>query len=256
MAANGVREELAKWLSDRGISCSGTVDELRARVNRTKLYPSLAEKLRNKHAKNIVFGSSLAVTDIPPPSAPWSADESLYPTVTSAMFFKYASQKIEASVGQQQKAYQLLTSRKIQSVKCYKESSDDSYVRACIKKSFGEVSRPAVVLFRQGHPLKAFCECAVGKSGLCSHVLSLLLFLKHYSDTKEKILALTCTEQLQKWHKRARKGSIPMVPLREIKIKSARCKQDIHKAKITPADCENSHSRRDVLEMRKKLKRN
>ena len=37
----------------------------------------------------------------------------------------------------------------------------------------------------------------------------------------EKILELTCTQQLQKWHRRSMKGSIPMVPLNEIKRKSA-----------------------------------
>ena len=47
-------------------------------------------------------------------------------------------------------------------------------------------------------PLKATCSCPIGLRGVCCHILPLLLHLKHYSDTKEKILELTCTQQLQK----------------------------------------------------------
>ena len=38
---------------------------------------------------------------------------------------------------------------------------------------------------------------------------------------RRKILELTCTEQIQKWHRRTGKGSIPMMPLKNIKPKSA-----------------------------------
>ena len=81
-----------------------------------------------------------------------------------------------------------------------------------IKKSYGHVSRPAAILFHGHQPKFANCLCPVGTSGLCCHVLALLLFLKHYTETKEKILELTSTEQLQKWHRRIKKGSIPMIP--------------------------------------------
>ena len=76
-----------------------------------------------------------------------------------------------------------------------------------IKKSYGTQIRPAVVLFPDSIPQTVHCSCPVGLSGLCCHVLAVLLYLKHYSDTKEKLLELTCTHQLQKWHR-----SIPMVP--------------------------------------------
>ena len=69
-------------------------------------------------------------------------------------------------------------------------------------------------------PHKATCSRPVGLSTAC-HILALLLYLKHYYDTKEKILELTCTQQLRKWHHRSKKGSIPMVSLNEIKPKSA-----------------------------------
>ena len=141
--ATNERNNLVKWLSDRGISCSGTVGELQARTNRTKLYPSLAEKLRKRQQKTYVFATSLPPINIPPPSAPWCPDETLYPAVTPGMFLKYASQKIEGSIGQQQKAYMMLTSRKIKSVKSLQECNSQFFLRVQIKRSFGEISRQA-----------------------------------------------------------------------------------------------------------------
>ena len=34
--------------------------------------------------------------------------------------------------------------------------------------------------------VKATCSCPAGLSGVCCHILALLLYLKHYTDTKEK----------------------------------------------------------------------
>ena len=112
-------------------------------------------------------------------------------------------------------------------------------------------SRPAIILFHQSVPFKAYCECPVGRSGLCCHVLAVLLFLKHFTDTKEKFLELTCTQQLQTLHRRSTKGSIPMVPLRQIKLKSAKAKKSlVHDLKIMPADPKQSTFKRDVLQMK------
>ena len=47
--------------------------------------------------------------------------------------------------------------------------------------------------------LREICECSVGLSGICCHILASLLFLKHFNETGEKLLELTPTEQLQKW---------------------------------------------------------
>ena len=126
-------------------------------------------------------------------------------------------------MGQQQKGYIILTSRKVVTVKALTDFSlpDTLFVRGLLKKSYGEQIHPAVILFKNNFPQKAYCESPVGVSGLCCHVLALLLFLKHFYETKEKVLSLTCTEKLQKWHCRSKKGSIPIVPLRQIKLTSA-----------------------------------
>ena len=152
----------------------------------------------------------------------------------------------------------MLQSRKIVTVKTIHEQSG-IFVRAMIKKSCGTTIRPAVVLFQNSLPQKATCSCPVGLSGLCCHILALLLFLKHYTDTNEKILELTCTEQLQKWHRRSKKGSIPMVPLKQLKPKSAGMKIKQNKVDICPADPQNSYFKRDVpniiLNLKEKLKK-
>jgi len=67
--------------------------------------------------------------------------------------------------------------------------------------------------------------------------------------TGEKILELTCTQQLQKWHRRTRKGSIPMIPLKDIKVKSARMKRENKGIVISPADPSESYVKRDVSQI-------
>ena len=113
----------------------------------------------------------------------------------------------------------MLQSRKIVTVKTIHEQSG-IFVRDMIKKTYGTTIRPAVVLFQNSLSQKLTCSCPVGLCGLRCHILALLLFLKHDTDTNEKILELTCTEQLQKRHRRSKKGSIPMLPLKQLKLKS------------------------------------
>ena len=98
----------------------------------------------------------------------------------------------------------MFTRRKIVNVKTL-VNEQVVYVKAMIKKSYGSMQRSTVVMFENGIPTKAhcrlFCSCLVGLSGICCHVLALLLFLTRYHETGEKIKALTCTDQLQKWHR-------------------------------------------------------
>ena len=97
-------------------------------------------------------------------------------------------------------------------------------------------------------------SCSVGLAGLCCHILALSLFLNHYTDTNEKILELTCTEQLQKWRRRSEKGYIPMVPLKQLKPKSAGMKIKQNKVDNSPADPQNLYFKRDVLNIILNLK--
>ena len=111
------KKDCIKWLTDHGLSTSGTLDELHIRINKFKLYPSLTEKLIRKAERIFVFKTFLDPTNVPPLTAPWTSDDSLYPFIKSSMFKKYASNKREGSLGQQQKGYIILTSRKMSLLK-------------------------------------------------------------------------------------------------------------------------------------------
>ena len=101
-------------------------------------------------------------------------------------------------------------------------------MKGIIKKSYGQISRPAVLKFTSSRiPEKGHCTCPIGLSGICCHILCLLHFLTHLTKTGEKFVALTATQQLQKWHKKGQgKGSIPMLPVHKlVKVPSARLKK-------------------------------
>ena len=227
---DATKEQHVAWLASIGVSTSDTKDDVI--INTFKKYPRLVEKLKKKANRAYKFPTALQPTDIPPKTTQWSSDSDQLPEVNNEDYISYCSNKTEGNVGQQEKAVRLLKSRNIVSVKLIKDESGSVFVRGMIKKSYGHMTRPTTIKLNGSVPICAHCQCSVGLSGLCCHVISLLLFLKHHGQTGEKVLALTCTEQLQKWHKKSRKGSIPhkksrkgsvpMVPLSQIKVVSAR----------------------------------
>ena len=68
-----------KWLKDRGMSAAGNLNELQMRIRKTLLYPSLSEKLKRRAEKNIIFDTSLNLSEIPPITAAWSSKDELFP---------------------------------------------------------------------------------------------------------------------------------------------------------------------------------
>lgn len=249
------KPEAVKWLADHGLGVSGTRKELIDRVRLYQRSPNLVKKLRRRYLFNRSFPCSLNQTSIPPLTAPWKAGDNLLPVVTRLMFANYAAQKREGSLGQQSKAVRMLQSRKIVSVKTLVDGTN-TYVRAMVKNSYGCETRPAVILFANSLPQKAYCRCTVGSSGICCHVLALLLFLQHFAESGEKLLELTVTQQLQTWHKKGRKGSIPMVPLTQIKIKSAKLRKGKNGIAISAADPDKSTFKRNVPELIKQIEKN
>lgn len=104
------------------------------------------------------------------------------------------------------------------------KKNDETWVRAWVKQSYGEVQRPAYVKFnKKGCAVGGSCTCTVGVSGLCAHVISVLYQLIHYTQTGSLKLDIQCTSKPQKWHK---KGSgltkKQYAPVHTIEIKSAR----------------------------------
>ena len=69
---------------------------------------------------------------VPQISVKWNSSESLYPMVNEAIFKTYCSFKHQGNHGQQEKAFRMLQSRKIVSVKSLQENNE-LFVKAMIK---------------------------------------------------------------------------------------------------------------------------
>ena len=188
---------------------------------------------------------------MPSISAKWCLDENVYSAVNEDIFNTYCSLKHQANKGQQEKAIRMLQSRKIVSVKTL-QVSFGIYIRGMIEKSYSTTVIPAVTYFTKyllhNMPGKATCNYPVGLSGVCCHILALLLYLKHYPDTNEKILVVTCRQQPQKWHCRSKKGSIPMVSLNETKPKSSSMRKKDKKIKLVLLTPTAAHSLKEMYQ--------
>ena len=156
------REQCASWLRDIGQSTTGSLEELRARIQKFSLYPKLVNKLKTNTKKNYKFQCSLDPVDIPQTTAKWTSNEVNYPIVNKDIFLQYCSFKKQGNSGQQEKAVRMLQSRKIVSVKTF-HGTEGIYVQAMIKKSYGTDIRPAIVLFKGLMPEKGHCTCPVGR---------------------------------------------------------------------------------------------
>ena len=107
------KENGVKWLADIGASTSGSKQEPTMRINRLSRYPGLVQKRKAKSEKAYVFPCSLDSFEIPPATAKWRAASDDLFRVDGKMFTQYVSKKQEGSAGQQKKALQMFTSRKI-----------------------------------------------------------------------------------------------------------------------------------------------
>lgn len=99
----------------------------------------------------------------------------------------------------------MLTLRQMKTIKALKDGNK-LYVKGSILKSFSsKVTRTATLLFVDIIPQKCFCECPIGKCGLCCHVTVILLHLEHFTNFNQPFLPL-CTQKLEK-RQRPTKGS-------------------------------------------------
>ena len=70
--------------------------------------------------------------------------------------------------------------RRMKTIKGLKDGNT-LYIKSSILKSFlSEVTLTATFLFVRKVPQKGFCECPIGKCGLCCHVIVILLQLEHF----------------------------------------------------------------------------
>ena len=95
----------------------------------------------------------------------------------------------------------MFQSRRMKHIKAIQGEGLSTYVKASVLKSFSSyVTHTVTVLFAGNKPNKAFCECPVGACGLCCHAVLVLLQLKYFTEHNNFLLALTCTQKLQKLH--------------------------------------------------------
>ena len=109
-------KDATKWLSNHGLSVSGTKHELNNRIQLYQRYPKLVEKYRKRVVYNRTFPCALEYSLIPAITAPWIPDREAWPPVSETVYLSYCTQKREGNVGQQEKAVRMLESRKIVSV--------------------------------------------------------------------------------------------------------------------------------------------
>ena len=110
----------------------------------------------------------------------------------------------------------MLTSAKIVSVKSLSQPSAILFVKAQIKN-------PLVIKFvlpPSCHKFQSLLKHTSSAQLVSVRYIAMLplLFLKHYAETKVKLVALFFAEQPQKWHCQSKKGSLPMTPICEIRL--------------------------------------
>jgi len=134
------KEQAIEWLRNIGLATSGTKQELVSRIKKYKKYPKLLSKLTSRATCYYKFQCSLDPLTIPSINAPWKNDTSKYPKVSRGMFINYAAQKKEGSQGQQEKAFRILQSRKISTVKIL-ESYDKKVLWPSVQTSSYPIRR-------------------------------------------------------------------------------------------------------------------
>ena len=179
-------DDCIQKLKEIGEHGPGTLEEMKMKLRKFSLYPKLYQRLKLKAQRQYKFECSLDPSQVLGIKVKQSSDEKFYPFVDNSTFNKYCSFKHQGNKEQQEKAIRMLQNRKIVTAKTIHQQSG-IFVRTMIKKPYGTTIRPAVVLFQNSLPQKATCSCPVGLSGLCCHILALLLFLKHDTDINEKI---------------------------------------------------------------------
>lgn len=199
------KETLKQYCKELGLKVTGEKQELVERLAPLGKSNELFEKKVIRISQTFKYSTSLDASEVPPTSASWKIigkDQDLnVPVVNENTIRDY--QKYAGGKGQYRKAHRMFSSRRIMSVKMIDQDNNSkrSFVKANILKSYtGSISRPVTIMFVGNTPIKAYCPCAVGKSGLCCHAVALLMQLNYFREYKKLFLHMTCTERLQKCH--------------------------------------------------------
>ena len=210
---------LSKFCVKLQLKTSGTKEALIERLSPLQ-DDALIEKRITLIGKKFKFPTSLPRETVPPATAGWKFDVSLFPKIEQSEIDAYQSHKRQVRKGQYRKAYRIFQSRRMKLIKAIQGEGISIYVKASILKSFcTDVTRTVTVLFEGNKPKKAFFECRVGACGLCCHAVLVFLQLKHFTEHKNFLLALTCTQKLQKWHRPSDKAKAKAKTASHIRLK-------------------------------------
>ena len=265
------KETLKQYCKELGLKVTGEKQELVERLAPLGKSNELFKKKVLRVSQTYKFSTSLDASEVPPVSANWKIigkNEDLnVPVVNENAIRDYQKAKYAGRKGQYRKAHLMFSSRRIMPVKLIHQESNSkhSFVKANVLKSYtGSISRPVTIMFVVNTPKKAYCPCAVGKSGLCCHAIALLMQLNYFREHKKLFLHMTCTEKLQKWHLKgpAVKSAtqIKLKYLRNLRgarrgIKTIRQKKKTVEQNKEIRDVSDWY-RRDVTEMERKIMEN
>ncbi|XP_020896756.1 uncharacterized protein LOC110235620 [Exaiptasia diaphana] len=174
-----------QFLLSIGQKTTGTNEEIKERAdlfrNQPKLTEFLEKEVKARKQTSNIFGRELDGSKIPLPQEPWKIGP--FPTFTAKQLDQYAQSKLPGRKSMLEKGERFFNSRKIVTMRVLRKN-DETWVRAWVKQSYGEVQRPAFVKFNKiGCAVGGSCTCTVGVSGLCAHVISVLYQLIHHTQT-------------------------------------------------------------------------
>ena len=265
------KEQLLYYCKELRLKTTGEKKDLIERLSPLGKCPELFDKKVKQITVKFSFPTALVPTEIPQPSADWKVlgkdKEVGAPVVTDSVIQDYQKAKYAGSKGQYRKAYRMFSSRRTVSVKILKDGNNPryTYIKANMLKSYtGSISRPVTVQFVENKPIKAYCSCPVGKSGLCCHAIALLIQLKFLHCNKKLHLHMSCTERLQKWHAKGSTANqkvasqIKLKYLRNLRGARADIKRVRQKKKVqVSSSAEYDYSdwyRRDVSKIEEEVK--
>ena len=185
------KEILKQYCKELGLKVTGEKQELIERLAPLGKSTELFEKKVHRIRQTFRFSTSLDVSEVPPISANWKIigkNEDLnLPVVNENTIRDYQKAKYTGKKGQYRKAHFMFSLWRIMSVKMIDQENHYkcSFVKANILKSYtGSISRPVTIMFVGDTPLKAYCPCAVGKTGLCCHAIALLMQLNYFENIR------------------------------------------------------------------------
>ena len=159
--------------------------------------------------KNTLFKTSLDKNTIPPDSASWKPLKrdvlKFYLDIDEKIITDYVGNK-RGHTSQGIKGKRMFNSQRIVSVKfLYDQQQNHIFIRSIVRKSYAVTLQYVTVYIKfipicgiiGMKPQKAYCECLIGKSGVCCHTVASLYMLNSYTNKVIELIQTPCTSKLK-----------------------------------------------------------